>query len=47
MIDLHMHSIHSDGTESCISILKKCEEKKVANPKEPEKVLLNIIYAQS
>ena len=27
MIDLHMHSIHSDGTEDCISILKKCEEK--------------------
>ena len=27
MIDLHMHSIHSDGTENCISILKKCEEK--------------------
>ena len=29
MIDLHMHTIHSDGTEDCISILKKCEEKKL------------------
>lgn len=27
MIDLHMHSVHSDGTENCISILKKCQEK--------------------
>ena len=27
MIDLHMHTNHSDGTESCISVLKKCEEK--------------------
>ena len=27
MIDLHMHSLHSDGTEDCVSILKKCEEK--------------------
>lgn len=27
MIDLHMHSVHSDGTENCIAILKKCEEK--------------------
>lgn len=29
MIDLHIHSLHSDGTENCISILKKCEEKKL------------------
>ena len=29
MIDLHMHTIHSDGTENSISILKKCEEKKL------------------
>ena len=29
MIDLHMHTVHSDGTENCISILKKCEEKKL------------------
>lgn len=29
MIDLHMHSLHSDGTENCIAILKKCEEKKL------------------
>lgn len=27
MIDLHMHTIHSDGTENCATILKKCEEK--------------------
>lgn len=27
MIDLHMHTIYSDGTENCTSILKKCEEK--------------------
>ena len=27
MIDLHMHTNYSDGTENCISILKKCEEK--------------------
>lgn len=27
MIDLHMHTLHSDGTENYISILKKCEEK--------------------
>lgn len=27
MIDLHMHTHHSDGTEDCVSILKKCEEK--------------------
>ena len=27
MIDLHIHKLHSDGTENCISILKKCEEK--------------------
>ena len=29
MIDLHMHTIYSDGTENCISILKKCEEKRL------------------
>lgn len=29
MIDLHMHTHYSDGTENCISILKKCEEKKL------------------
>ena len=27
MIDLHMHTVHSDGTENCISILKKCQNK--------------------
>lgn len=27
MIDLHMHTTYSDGTESCETILKKCEEK--------------------
>lgn len=27
MIDLHMHTKYSDGTENCISILQKCEEK--------------------
>ncbi len=26
MIDLHMHTIYSDGTEYCTTILKKCEE---------------------
>ena len=29
MIDLHMHSTYSDGSESCTSILKKCQEKKL------------------
>ena len=29
MIDLHMHTLYSDGTENCVSILKKCEEKKL------------------
>ena len=29
MIDLHMHTNNSDGTENCISVLKKCEEKKL------------------
>jgi len=29
MIDLHIHTLHSDGTENCISILRKCEEKKL------------------
>ena len=27
MIDLHMHSTDSDGTESCSTILKKCQNK--------------------
>ena len=27
MIDLHMHSTYSDGTESCSTILKKCQNK--------------------
>lgn len=29
MIDLHMHTHYSDGTENCVTILKKCEEKKL------------------
>lgn len=29
MIDLHMHTKYSDGTENCISVLKKCEEKEL------------------
>lgn len=29
MIDLHMHTKYSDGTENCISVLEKCEEKKL------------------
>ena len=29
MIDLHIHSIHSDGTDSVIEILKKAEELKL------------------
>lgn len=29
MIDLHMHTTYSDGTESCINVLKKCQEKKL------------------
>lgn len=29
MIDLHIHTKYSDGTEDCISVLKKCEEKKL------------------
>ena len=29
MIDLHIHTHYSDGTESCTTILKKCEEKKL------------------
>lgn len=29
MIDLHMHTKYSDGTENCISILQKCEEKRL------------------
>lgn len=27
MIDLHMHTTYSDGTESCETILRKCQEK--------------------
>lgn len=27
MIDLHMHTTYSDGTESCSTVLKKCQEK--------------------
>ena len=27
MIDLHMHTTYSDGTESCTTVLKKCQEK--------------------
>lgn len=27
MIDLHMHTTYSDGTESCTAVLKKCQEK--------------------
>lgn len=29
MIDLHMHTNYSDGTESCQTVLKKCQEKKL------------------
>ena len=29
MIDLHIHTTYSDGSESCTSILKKCQEKKL------------------
>jgi len=29
MIDLHMHTQYSDGTENCKTVLKKCEEKKL------------------
>ena len=28
MIDLHMHTTYSDGTESCETVLKKCQDKK-------------------
>lgn len=27
MIDLHMHTTYSDGTESCSTVLRKCQEK--------------------
>ena len=27
MIDLHMHTTYSDGTESCSTVLKKCQQK--------------------
>ena len=30
MIDLHMHTTYSDGTESCTTVLKKCQEKNLA-----------------
>ncbi len=30
MIDLHMHTTYSDGTESCTTILKKCQEKNLS-----------------
>ena len=29
MIDLHMHTTYSDGTESCETVLKKCQDKKL------------------
>lgn len=29
MIDLHIHTIYSDGTESCKTILEKCQEKEL------------------
>lgn len=29
MIDLHMHTTYSDGTESCTTVLKKCQEKRL------------------
>ena len=29
MIDLHLHSNHSDGTDSVAEILKKAEDKKL------------------
>lgn len=29
MIDLHMHTTYSDGSENCETILKKCQEKKL------------------
>ncbi len=30
MIDLHMHTTYSDGSDSLIDVLKKCEEKKLS-----------------
>ena len=27
MIDLHIHTHYSDGTENCMTVLKKCQEK--------------------
>lgn len=30
MIDLHMHTTYSDGTESCTTVLKKCQEKNLS-----------------
>jgi predicted metal-dependent phosphoesterase TrpH len=29
MIDLHMHTTYSDGTENCETVLKKCQQKKL------------------
>lgn len=29
MIDLHIHTNYSDGTENCTTVLKKCEEKRL------------------
>ena len=30
MIDLHMHSTHSDGTDTVMDILKKAQEKNLS-----------------
>ena len=27
MIDLHMHTHYSDGSENCVTVLNKCQEK--------------------
>lgn len=34
MIDLHMHTIYSDGSKTVEGILKMCEEKKVEEKNE-------------
>ena len=31
MIDLHMHTIYSDGTHTCTEILKKAQEKNLSH----------------
>ena len=31
MIDLHMHTKYSDGTDECIEILQKAQEKKLTH----------------